>query len=88
MRILRIVLASLLGCSTATAETLWGRVIGISDGDTITVLVEKRQVKVRINGIDAPEKWQPFAQDSSGAKRRQSSPAEVSSVVSSSVVTI
>src|SRR5262245_262321 len=46
------------------AETLAGRVVGISDGDTLTVLVEKRQVKVRINGIDAPEKEQAFAEQS------------------------
>src|SRR4030095_17110161 len=38
--------------------------VGISDGDTLTILVDKRQVKVRINGIDAPEKGQPFAERS------------------------
>jgi micrococcal nuclease len=37
------------------------RVIGISDGDTITVLTaENRQVKVRLYGIDAPETGQDF----------------------------
>jgi endonuclease YncB( thermonuclease family) len=48
----------------ADAETLTGRVVGISDGDTITVLVERQQVKVRINGIDAPEKRQAFGERS------------------------
>jgi len=34
-------------------------VVGVSDGDTITLLDEgKAQRKVRINGIDAPEKGQ------------------------------
>jgi len=44
MRTFRIVFAFLLASSAATAETLSGRVVGISDGDTLTVLVDKRQV--------------------------------------------
>jgi endonuclease YncB( thermonuclease family) len=42
-----------------------GRVIGISDGDTITMLdSEKKQHKIRIAGIDAPEKGQAFSERS------------------------
>ena len=37
------------------------KVIGVSDGDTITVLVSNRQVKIRIEGIDCPEPGQPFS---------------------------
>jgi len=45
----------------ATAATLAGRVVGVSDGDTVTVLTaENRQFKIRLSGIDAPEKKQPF----------------------------
>ena len=43
-----------------SAATLTGKVVGIADGDTITVLVENRQVKVRLHGIDCPEKGQAF----------------------------
>ena len=39
----------------ASAETVTGRV-EISDGDTIMVLMEQRQLKVRLADIDAPEK--------------------------------
>ena len=47
--------------SIAQAEILTGRVVKISDGDTLTVLDEsKRQHKVRLVGIDAPERKQPF----------------------------
>lgn len=46
---------------SAAAETLQGRVISISDGDTIAVLDQNKVVhKVRLSGIDAPEKKQAF----------------------------
>jgi endonuclease YncB( thermonuclease family) len=38
-----------------------GKVVGVSDGDTITVLdSKKKQHKIRVAGIDAPEKGQDF----------------------------
>jgi len=38
-----------------------GYVVGVADGDTITVLdADKVQHKIRLIGIDAPEKKQPF----------------------------
>ncbi|MFI5446201.1 thermonuclease family protein [Polaromonas sp. UC242_47] len=43
------------------AATLQGTVVGISDGDTITVLdASKTSHKIRLSGIDAPEKKQAF----------------------------
>jgi micrococcal nuclease len=43
------------------------RVIGVTDGDSVTVLRERReQVKIRLYGIDAPERGQPF-----GTKSKQ-----------------
>ena len=51
----------LLAWATAAhAEILTGRVVGISDGDTITVLVERQQIKIRLADIDAPESRQAF----------------------------
>lgn len=44
-----------------TADTLTGKVIAIMDGDTIKVLDSKHnQFKIRLAGIDAPEKKQDF----------------------------
>lgn len=52
------------------AETLNGSVVGISDGDTLTLLVVNgasyRQVKVRLAEIDTPESAQPY-----GTKAKQ-----------------
>ena len=44
-----------------TAFAYEARVVGVSDGDTITVLDgNKEQHKIRLAGIDAPEKGQEF----------------------------
>lgn len=33
-----------------------GKVIGVADGDTITILHDRQEVKIRLHGIDTPEK--------------------------------
>lgn len=49
----------------ALGEEIKGRVVGVTDGDTLTVLVNGHdQIKVRLAEIDAPEKSQPFGQRS------------------------
>ena len=56
----------------ARAATLEGRVVGVSDGDTVTVLTaENRQFKIRLSGIDAPEKKQPFGAHAKETLARQ-----------------
>lgn len=42
------------------ADTLQGKVIKVVDGDTIDVLYQSRPVRIRLNGIDAPEKGMLF----------------------------
>lgn len=54
--------ALLLTAAASSAETLTGHVIGISDGDTLTVLIGRERLRVRISGIDAPELRQTFGQ--------------------------
>jgi len=51
-----------LMCAFAVnAESITGQVVGVADGDTITVLdADKVQHKIRLAGIDAPEKKQAF----------------------------
>ena len=56
----------LLASTTHANDTFYGKVVSIADGDTLTVLVDRQQVKVRLEGIDCPEKGQPF-----GTKAKQ-----------------
>ncbi|MBU1397044.1 MAG: thermonuclease family protein [Gammaproteobacteria bacterium] len=59
-----LVFIALAVLSTASnADTLTGRVVGIADGDTLTLLdATNTQYKIRLSGIDSPEKGQPFGQ--------------------------
>lgn len=48
---------------TLQAAEFEAEVIGVMDGDTIKVLTsDKREIKIRFEHIDAPEKKQPFGQ--------------------------
>jgi endonuclease YncB( thermonuclease family) len=50
---------------SASAEELTGKVVRVADGDTITVLDSgNKQHKIRLMGIDAPEKGQAFGNKS------------------------
>ncbi len=51
---------------SSVAETLTGKVVAISDGDTLTMLQDKQQFKIRLSEIDTPEKSQPY-----GTKAKQ-----------------
>lgn len=44
------------------ASDFEGRVVRVLDGDTVEVLNEKTPVRVRLNGIDCPEKTQSYGQ--------------------------
>ena len=48
-------------CFHPFRDDIKGRVVGIADGDTFTMLMADRvQVRIRLYGIDAPEKAQDF----------------------------
>lgn len=38
------------------AVSFTGKVVGVSDGDTIKVMHDGKAEKIRLNGIDCPEK--------------------------------
>lgn len=59
----RLLLCLCLAVLPAAAAELHGKVVGVTDGDTITVLdADKVLHTIRLAGIDAPEKKQAFGQ--------------------------
>ena len=52
----------ILAVLASPALALEGKVVGVVDGDTIDVLdSSKKQHRIRFDGIDAPERGQPFS---------------------------
>ena len=69
--VFRFILAAFLLCVSpimAEPKDVSGKVVGVHDGDTLTVLTaDKVEVKVRLEGIDAPELKQAFGNKSKEA---------------------
>lgn len=63
LSLLLFVLLPTLGCLSSSAQpgTFTGKAVSVFDGDSLQVLVDGRQVDVRIFGIDAPERGQAFS---------------------------
>ena len=53
----------------APAGSFAGKVVGISDGDPLTVLVDCQTVKVRLHGVDASESGGPQISPSAGSSQ-------------------
>jgi micrococcal nuclease len=58
--IVRLFILVLVSFSAARSESFSGRVVAVADGDTIDLLRDGRAVRVRLHGIDCPERGQPF----------------------------
>jgi endonuclease YncB( thermonuclease family) len=58
LRVITVLLASAF--AEGRAQSFSGRVVGVADGDTINVLRDDRAVRVRLHGIDCPERSQAF----------------------------
>ena len=54
------VFAFLVFSTSALAETFTGKIVHVADGDTVTLQVQNQQIRIRVAGIDAPEKAQAF----------------------------
>jgi len=64
-----LLLAVSWGSACSSSTEFNAKVVGVADGDTITVLRDRSQVRIRLDGIDCPESGQAFG---SRAKARTS----------------
>lgn len=62
-----LVAALIAALSPAAANACSGRVVGVTDGDTVKVLCDGIETKVRLDQIDAPERAQAFGSRSKEA---------------------
>lgn len=62
-----ITTVAMLVVNVARADTITGKVVDVADGDTLTVLNGREEVKVRLNTIDEPKRKQPFGTQSKQA---------------------
>ncbi|MFZ0254981.1 MAG: thermonuclease family protein [Gammaproteobacteria bacterium] len=61
---------ALFGSVLANAAEYTGKVVAIADGDTLTLLVDHRQLKIRLAEIDTPERRQPYGSKAKEALSR------------------
>lgn len=59
-RLVKALVVSALAHSCGYSQ-LVGKVTAIADGDTFTMLVNNEQIRVRLHGIDCPERGQDFS---------------------------
>jgi micrococcal nuclease len=59
LKLFTLCIAMLISLSTY-AQTFIGKVISVADGDTIEMLVDGKKVRIRLFGIDSPERGQAF----------------------------
>lgn len=57
---LLVLLCIVLCYAFVFSQKITAKVVGVKDGDTFVVLHEKKEIVVRLEHIDAPEKNQPF----------------------------
>ena len=59
--ILVLFVLAVTSCAESHADNvIVGKVVAVADGDTITVLEKRTQYRIRLYGIDAPERGQDF----------------------------
>ncbi len=73
----RVIILSLLLASSGLAGEFSGTVVGVLDGDTIEVVHARQTERIRLSGIDCPEKGQAYGQRAKQAMSVQAFGKEV-----------
>jgi micrococcal nuclease len=60
---LYVLLTTLIFSSPAVANPVTALVVGVTDGDTLTINAQNQNIKVRLACVDAPETQQPGGRD-------------------------
>ena len=55
-----LALITLAAAQPQEGDTILGKCVGVTDADTISLLVDKSVYKIRLSGIDAPERGQEY----------------------------
>ena len=66
MKLYVAILVAALSVPAAASADYLGKVTAVVDGDTFTMEAETRRIRVRICGIDAPERGQPGYDQAAG----------------------
>lgn len=59
---MRLVLLFFLIFTSCATSAQTGKVVSVKDGDTIEMMINGKAVRIRLFGVDAPEKGQPFGE--------------------------
>lgn len=65
-----LILFAFIHTSVLSEGVLVGTAVRVVDGDTIDVVLESGLIRVRLHGIDAPEKSQPHGQSATAELKR------------------
>ena len=66
-KVLSLILALVISTALQSAEDLYGVVMSVADGDTVTLKGDDTTHKVRLAEIDTPERDQPYGLTASSA---------------------
>lgn len=71
MRHVLLLLVLSLDAAISSAEDFTGIVTRVLDGDTVEIQTESNEIKIRLSGIDAPERDQPYGRRSKESLEEQ-----------------